>query len=105
VQRFSRLSFNTLSHLQRINFLTAMMLLSFAWPSSFCFYGVVGISDAFTKSVIDFHLSPMGFLIATGILYDPQLPHRLDFDINVFDPLASSHCEIFSLSINLFWGR
>ena len=71
VNRFSRKAFNTLGVVCKESIsLTAMIFIILCLAQLFSRFMVLsGISDAFTKFVIDFHLSPLGFLIATGILY------------------------------------
>jgi tripartite ATP-independent transporter DctM subunit len=71
VNRFSRKSLNTLSVIFKESIsLTAMIFIILCLAQIFSRFMVLsGISDAFTKMVVRFNLSALGFIIATGILY------------------------------------
>jgi TRAP-type C4-dicarboxylate transport system permease large subunit len=69
--RFSKKSFNTMAVIFKESIsLTAMIFSIFCLAQIFSRFMVLsGISDAFTKLVISSNLSPLVFVIATGVLY------------------------------------
>jgi C4-dicarboxylate transporter DctM subunit len=71
INRLSRKSLNTMAVIFRESVsLTAMIFSIFCLAQIFSRFMVLsGISDAFTKLVISSNLSPLVFVIATGVLY------------------------------------